>query len=311
MNSFMTQLTEKILITGDQGQLGLCMQTALADRTIINGSDELLDITDRETCLAILNRANPSVVINAAAYTAVDLAEQQQQQAYAVNADGPELLAQWCQHNEATLIHVSTDYVFSGNRELFNAYLESDSVAPVSVYGKSKLQGENAIMASGARHIILRTAWLYGANRNNFLKTMLRLTLANPGKTFNVVNDQYGSPTSTDALARQIVALLDHSEAITDDRFTGVYHATSSAYCSWYEFACEFFRLMGVEHKLVPCTTEEYPTAAVRPKNSILKNQRLKDAGVDCFESWQADLAAFVDRYGDQLLAEFTQESPG
>lgn len=302
----MTDPAQTILLLGDSGQLGTALQllfssTAASGSTFIRGSDYQLDLGDREVVLAILNDVRPEIIINAAAYTAVDLAEQEREQAFRVNADGPATLAKWCADHNATLIHISTDYVFAGDKPLYQAYSEDDPVSPVSVYGQSKLAGEQHIQsAMQQNYAILRTAWLYGAQGKNFIKTMLRLVCDKPEQTFKVVDDQYGSPTSTAALARQILMLLDKRYSAAG--LQGVYHATSTGHCSWYQFACEFFALMQIDHNLVPCSTEEYPTPARRPANSILANSRLADLGVDSFVPWQDDLAQFVAAFGEQLL---------
>lgn len=307
----MNDSAQSILLLGDKGQLGsqlqLLFNSALVNSeevkgaALIKGSDRQFDIGDRDSALAILNEVSPSVIINAAAYTAVDQAEQEREQAFRVNADGPATLAQWCSDNSATLIHISTDYVFAGDKPLYQGYSEDDTVAPVSVYGQSKLAGEQNIQsAMQQNYAILRTAWLYGAQGKNFLKTMLKLVCEKPGQTFKVVDDQYGSPTSTLALATQIIKLLDTRDV--NGGLQGIYHATSAGHCSWYQFACEFFALMQIEHNLVPCSSDEYPTPASRPANSILLNNRFADLGIDSFIPWQDDLAQFVAEYGDQLL---------
>jgi dTDP-4-dehydrorhamnose reductase len=297
-----------ILIAGDKGQLGgeLFAQLSLQNFELLRGSDYGLDITCRDACLCLLDKLSPDIIINAAAYTAVDHAEANQEQAFLVNGESPKTLAQWCQQHSCYLIHISTDYVFSGTKPLYRTYCEADPVDPVSVYGQSKLQGENhiaAIMTDG--YAVLRTAWLYGFYGNNFLKTMLKLTLANPEKEFKVVNDQYGSPTSTIALSHQILLLVNKRAA--GEKVSGVFHATSDDYCSWYEFACEFFQLMNVKHHFLPCSTQEYPTAATRPTNSILENKHLNALNINSFVDWRKDLCRYVNQHGEQLLNDLKQ----
>ncbi len=296
----------KILLVGVSGQLGSELLATLTACELIKSSQYSLDITDHNQCLTQLDKIAPNIIINAAAYTAVDKAEQQREQAFLVNARGPNTLATWCANNHAGLLHISTDYVFAGDKPLFQTYNELDPVGPVSVYGESKLLGETHVQAAMNKDLaIFRTAWLYGSAGNNFIKTMLKLTLGQPNRQFKVVSDQYGSPTSTLALSQQIKTVLEYNTASGLDaskQAFGVFHATSSDYCSWYEFACEFFELINIKHNLVPCTTAEYPTDAKRPGNSILHNQRLSALGIDSFIGWKQDLQRFVSRHGDDLL---------
>lgn len=295
----MIALNKKILLLGDRGQLGAqFLKSVSDDGSITTASDFSLDISNQSKLLEVLNIVSPHVVINCAAFTAVDIAEEEPEKAFAVNSIPLKTLAQWCDTAESHLIHVSTDYVFSGDKPLFEAYVETDTVGPLSVYGKSKLLGEEAIRKVGSeRFSILRTAWLYGIERKNFLKTVLRLAMSDPEKMIKIVNDQYGSPTSVDSLVRQIHMVLDQ-------KVYGTLHAASHGYCSWYDLAKEFLLLMGVSNNFIPCTTEEYPTIAPRPKNSILANQILMDLNVDCFLDWRDDLALFVDSYKDELMKE-------
>jgi len=283
-----------ILIVGCRGQLGTdCMKVM---PTAIGIDVPEIDLSDRESCFDRLDEVSPNVIINCAAYTAVDACETDAA-CWAVNADGPMHLAEWSAENGAFLVHVSTDYVFSGDKTLFEPYVESDSVGPVSEYGRSKLAGEHAVLKSKADAAVLRTAWLYGANGKNFLKTMLRLTVQNPEKRFNVVNDQFGSPTWSFTLARQI-------SAVVEARSTGLFHATSEGYCSWYDLACSFLDELAVPHNFIPCSSEEYPTPAKRPQNSILENSALKRIEINMFSDWRSELAQFVEKHRVELLNE-------
>lgn len=304
----MDSYVKKILVIGDKGQLGseLIKQSMASDMHLIRASDSSLDITNHNECLRHLDRLSPDYIINAAAYTAVDAAEKNQQQAFLVNGQAPKTLAEWCHQSGSFLCHISTDYVFSGKKSLYKAYTEDEKTDPASVYGQSKLQGEiNIAAAMPNNYAILRTAWLYGFYGNNFLKTMLKLTLANPDRQFKVVSDQFGSPTSTIALSRLVGSLINSISSNANDKaVSGFFHATSSGHCSWYDFACEFFRLMNIPHNLVPCSTQEYPTDASRPVNSILENKRFHDMEFNDFNNWQEDLRVFIDRHGDDLLKE-------
>jgi len=284
-----------ILIVGCKGRLGADCMSVLGKKAVgIDLPD--INIADRFQCLEKLDAVAPAVIVNCAAYTAVDACETDPA-CWKVNADGPKHLAEWAAANGAFLVHISTDYVFDGNRPLFEALVETDPVAPVSEYGKSKLAGEQAVLESRADAAILRTAWLYGAHGKNFLKTMLRLALQNPEREIRVVNDQFGSPTWSYTLARQIAAVIDK-------KATGIFHATSEGYCSWYDLAGRFLQLMNVPYRMAPCATAEYPTPARRPKNSILENAALKRPGLNVFDNWEAELDCFVQKYCAVLINE-------
>ena len=285
----------KTLVIGCRGQLGADVSKVLPGELCGMDLPEL-DISVRAQCHAMLDKINPDVIINCAAYTAVDACETDPV-CWKVNADGPRHLAEWTATRNAFLVHISTDYVFDGGKPLFESYTETDIPAPVSEYGKSKLAGEAALTESGAEAAILRTAWLYGATGKNFLKTMLRLALQNPDREVRVVNDQFGSPTWSLTLARQI-------EAVVRARAPGLFHATSEGYCSWFDLASRFLGLMDVPHRISPCTTAEYPTPARRPVNSILENTALKKAGLNLFKDWSAELEGFVSENRQLLIDE-------
>ncbi len=286
-----------ILVVGSNGQLGSECMSVLEKNGTVQGIDfPQIDITEGSRTLEMLDQLRPEVVVNCAAYTAVDACENDPE-CWKVNADGPGYLAKWAAGNAAFLVQVSTDYVFNGEKPLFSAYVETDVPAPVSEYGKSKRTGEQAILDSGADAAILRTAWLYGANGKNFLKTMLRLALQDPDRELRVVNDQFGSPTWSHTLARQIAAVVEA-------RATGLFHATSADYCSWHDLASGFLERMNVPFRMAPCTSAEYPTPARRPKNSILENRCLREAGLNIFGDWREELEMFVARHGESVLNE-------
>ncbi|PIE64036.1 MAG: dTDP-4-dehydrorhamnose reductase, partial [Desulfobacterales bacterium] len=200
----------KILIIGSGGQLGSDCTTVLSPHHEVRGCDfPEIDITSRDSVASLIENNQPEVIINCAAYTAVDKCETETDLAWKVNADGPEYLAQATSAIGARLVHISTDYVFDGNKDIPGSYLESDSPNPLSEYGRSKLAGEEAVNRYAQDYVILRTAWLYSATGPNFLKTMLRLAVSSPEKELKVVNDQYGSLTWSYPLAQQIEQLLD------------------------------------------------------------------------------------------------------
>lgn len=288
----------KILIIGSGGQLGTdCIEILGPHHDIVPVDYPDINIADADSVERIYGEHKPEVIINCAAYTAVDKCETETASAWAVNADGPRYIGKAAAAIGARVIHISTDYVFDGKKTVPEAYVESDPVKPLSEYGKSKLAGEQNLLETCPEAVILRTAWLYSASGPNFLKTMLRLALSDPKRNFSIVHDQFGSLTWSFTLARQIEALLENN-------LSGILHATSDGYSSWYEAACYFLEKMGVEHAFVPCTTEDYPTPAHRPANSILQNTVLDDHGLSVFTSWQSDVDAFVGKFRDQLIAE-------
>lgn len=288
----------KILIIGSGGQLGTDCMTILNNRYDITGVDyPAIDIGERSSIEKIFDQANPDCVVNCAAYTAVDKCETEQDTAWKINSSGPQYIAQIANSCGCRVIHISTDYVFDGNREIPEPYLEDDPVNPLSEYGRSKLAGEQATSRHAEDSIILRTAWLYSAHGPNFLKTMLRLALSDPDHPFSIVNDQYGSLTWSHTLAHQIEKLLESP-------LRGVVHTTSTGYSSWYQAACYFLEKMQVPHSFTPCTTEDYPTPAHRPANSILKNSVLEKNNISVFNSWQEDVDQFVSQFRNALVAE-------
>jgi dTDP-4-dehydrorhamnose reductase len=292
----------RILLCGSDGQLGSdCTDVLKPTHEVLPVDLEELDITDAADVETMVRQYNPDIILNCAAYTSVDDCETKKSLSWSVNAEGPGNLAITAKKYGARLIHISTDYVFSGKKKVPEPYGEEDEPGPLSYYGKTKFAGEEAIRNTIDTHVIVRTAWLYGLKGHNFLKTMLRLALRNPHKGIKVVHDQFGSPTWSYRLALQIRELIKA-------RGHGTYHATSEGYCTWYEMASCFLEKMGVPHSIIPCTTEEYPTPAIRPKNSILENRRLKAAGIDIMPHWEDDLDEFVSTYREHLINEVKHE---
>ena len=288
----------KILVTGAGGQLGRdCLQILEKKHTVHGFSSSQLDITKKQQLEQLMTSLQPDVVVNCAAYTAVDACETQQEKCREVNATGAANLAWSCEKAHCRLIHISTDYVFDGKKRIPEAYTEEDIVSPLSAYGRTKLAGEQSISNRMDDYLILRTAWLYGMGGKNFLKTMLRLAVSDPKRTIKVVNDQYGSLTWTRTLARQIERLLT-------PEVQGIAHATAEQYCTWFEGARYFLQAMGVDFSLEPCTTAEYPTPAHRPANSILANKRLKENGIHIMQSWKQDIDDFIAAHRNDLLTE-------
>lgn len=278
---------KKVLITGCNGQLGRSLNSLLKDTdvTVINTDVDSLDICDEEQVLAVVQKEKPDTIINCAAHTAVDKCETDQENAQRINALGPRNLARAAQQCGAQIVQVSTDYVFDGDAG--RPYVEADEPNPQSVYGNTKLAGEKAVQEETERYFIVRTAWLYG-DGGNFVKTMLRLSEERDEIT--VVNDQYGSPTSSLELARMILYIIDNGEY-------GIYHGTCEGVTNWYEFAREIMRLAGRNPEIIkPVTTEEYTAAvAKRPMYSVLENEKLNRMGAYRMKEWQDALKEYME----------------
>jgi dTDP-4-dehydrorhamnose reductase len=260
---------KRILITGINGQLGQELQQTLAEYDVIGVGREMLDLTQPDKISQMMDEVRPDLVINAAAYTAVDKAESEPEIAKATNAIAPGILAKEAQKMGVPLIHISTDYVFDGSQS--RPYLDTDTTNPLGVYGQSKLAGEQAIRESCNLHIILRTAWVYGVGgKGNFVKTMLKLGAER--EEIRVVADQVGSPTWTGDLASAIAQLLPQ----LSPEIAGTYHYTNSGVASWYDFAVAIFeeaKQLGFPLKvqrIIPITTADYPTPGRRPAYSVL-----------------------------------------
>ncbi len=263
----------KVLLTGCQGQVGYYLERQIKETswTLLACGRNELDISDSEAVTTVVQSFMPDVIINAAAYTAVDRAESESELAFKVNAEGPENLAKAAQKVNAALLHISTDYVFSGDKE--GLYTETDSVAPNGVYGVSKLAGEEAVIKHCPRHIILRTAWVFGEHGQNFVKTMLRL--GQDRKQLSVVADQFGGPTFAGDIAKALIKVVGQIE-VNASIFWGVYHYSGLPHVSWFQFAETIFR-QAEEQGVITCQpvlsaidTSGYPTAAKRPANSTL-----------------------------------------
>jgi dTDP-4-dehydrorhamnose reductase len=291
------------MITGAKGQLGADCERVFRKRHEVRAvARDEMDITDVSNVDSRIKQFLPDVIINCAAYTKVDKCETDRDAAWKVNVAGAENLAGGAEKYGSRLIHVSTDYVFDGRKSVPEPYVEIDETNPVSYYGMTKLEGEKAVKRAVGRFIIVRTAWLYGLSSQNFLKTMLRLALKNPNGKVKVVNDQFGSPTWTYRLALQIADLVETN-------ITGIVHATAEGHCTWFELADYFLKKMDVPHTVIPCTTSEYPTPAVRPMNSILDNRKLKDKGMNIMAHWKADVDEFVFNFRKVLIKESEKET--
>lgn len=291
----MSPVSGKLLITGARGQLGQALVQSAGGQgwEVIPTDVHDLDITDPQSVGRELARLRPHVVINAAGATQVDALESDPDGALKINSLGPRNLAVSCRRLGLKLIHLSTDYVFDGTKP--GPYVEWDATRPLSVYGHSKLLGEEWVRQQCPDHFIVRTAWLYGLPGPNFVMAILaRARSLGPTGMLKVVADQHGTPTSALALAAQLLALAQ-TEAF------GTYHATCQGDTTWYEFAQLILQTAGIEVRITPCTTEEFPRPAPRPANSVLDNRLLQVTGLDLMPSWQAAFQQFWEAYGDRL----------
>lgn len=277
---------KKILVTGCNGQLGREINKFYSEKNgfeLINTDVDELDITNIKEVMGLVDSVKPYAIINCAAYTAVDACETNQDIAFKVNVIGPRNLAIASKAHNAKLVHISTDYVFDGTKE--TPYYESDAVCPQSFYGETKAEAEKMVCMFADRFYILRTAWLYGDGKN-FVKTMLRLS--EDHDEVRVVNDQYGTPTSTEELVKAI-------DSIIFTKNYGIYHATCEGSCNWAEFAEEIFRLAGKSTKVTGISTEEYGAPANRPAHSVLENRMLKAIGGYTFCDWHDAIKKYID----------------
>lgn len=257
----------KLAIIGAQGMLGQDLAKEFPEAILLD--KDQIDITDINSVQKVLNEIKPDIVINAAAYTAVDDCETNQELANKVNGEGPGNLAKACKQLDAILVHYSTDYIFNGEKE--KGYDESyNQIDPINKYGESKALGEKFIQENSEQYYILRIAWLYGKQGKNFVATMLKL--AQEKDELKIINDQHGSPTYTKDVAQQTRKILNE---IKPD--FGIYHVTNSGACTWHEFAQEIFKLKNIKIRVAACGSEEFPTPAKRPHWSILLNTKLPE----------------------------------
>ena len=262
----------KILITGAKGMLAKAVENEFENEDLILTDVSSLDITNLEIAREVVEENKPDYIINCAAYTAVDKAEEQEELARKVNAEGPKNLAIVAKEKNCVLIHISTDYVFGGDKDVKESYSEEEEKKPVTVYGITKLEGERNIQNICSKYYIFRTAWLYG-DGNNFVRTMLKL--GQEKDELNVVADQHGSPTYAVDLASII------HQAIEKEIPFGVYHATNQGYTTWYDFTKLILKKANIDCKVNPVTTEEFPRPAKRPFNSQLSKDKILKEGIN------------------------------
>ena len=282
----------KVAVIGANGQLGTDLVKALQNRGVVPLTRTELDVRDLERVRQALSTLKPDVVINTSAFTRVDDCEDQPELAFRVNALGVRNVAQVCAELGCVLVHISTDYVFGGEKR--TPYTEDDLPNPLNVYGVSKLAGEHFVRSLCEKHFIVRTSGLYGVagssgKGGNFVETMIRL--AREGRPIRVVNDQVLTPTYTRDLAQKIAELLPTGAY-------GLYHITNSGECSWYEFAAQIFMLLQVQPDFGPTTTEAYGAKAKRPAYSVLSNEKLTRLGLRPLRPWPEALEAYLEEKG-------------
>ena len=261
----------KILITGANGMLAKAVRNELKDEELICTDVSELDITNLEAVEEFVTNSKPDLIINCAAYTAVDKAEEQEELAYKINAIGPKNLAIAANKDDTILVHISTDYVFGGDKPIEQDYSEDDEKNPQAVYGTTKLEGEKFIEENCTKYYIFRTAWLYGEG-NNFVRTMINL--AKDRDEVSVVNDQHGSPTYAVDLANIIHQAIDKKIPF------GAYNATNIGYTTWYEFTKKIYEIKNIKCNVKPVTSEEFPRPAKRPLNSQMSKDKLLKNGI-------------------------------
>ena len=279
------RIAMKILITGATGQLGQdCVKECTARGHEVHGvSSELFPLSDENVMRAVIEATQPDAILHAAAYTAVDKAEEEPALCRTVNAAGTEILARLARAQGAKLLYISTDYVFPGTGD--TPYETDAPTAPLGVYGASKLAGEEAVQEHLEKYFIVRISWVFGLHGKNFVKTML--DLARTHKSLSIVGDQIGSPTYTRDLAPLLADMLESEKY-------GIYHATNEGFCSWAKFAAEIFRQAGAAVNVTSIPSHMYPTKAVRPKNSRLSKKSLDDAGFHRLPSWEDAVGRFL-----------------
>ena len=288
-----------VLVTGANGQLGQSLQYIAGNYPNIDFKfcdSKTLDITNLENVKQVFEQLKPQFCINAAAYTAVDKAESESEKAHLINVIGAKNLAEVCKIFNATLIHISTDFVFDGTSTALsgtNGYTENDQTNPKSVYGQTKLDGEKVIQSILEKHIIIRTSWVYSQFGNNFFKTMLKL--GSDRETLSVVNDQIGTPTNAVDLANVILKIICLTGRSQSGNYFGIFNFSNLGQCSWYDFAKKIFEINNINIDLKPIPTASYPTPAERPKYSVLdKSKIIETFGPEVsgeINTWEESLA--------------------
>ena len=286
----------KILLLGGSGMLGYdCNQVISEKHEVISPSKKELDIISWDLVIDYLQTLAPDVILNCAGFTDVDACETEDFLVRKINVEGPRNLAQGSARFNCRMIHISSDYVFNGQKGIPQPYFEDDPVDPISAYGKSKVESEVAVKENSPNYIIVRTGWLYGINGNNFINSILKNALKKPVKQLKVTDEQIGSPTWTRDIAFQIEKLLNSD-------VKGTFHATSEGYCSRFEYAQYILKKLKIKAAVKPISMIKYPQAAKRPENCILENRLLKKLGLNIMPDWKKSLDTYLDEYGKDLI---------
>ncbi len=294
----------KILLLGSSGMLGNdCQKVLSADHEVLAPDRKELDIVSWDVVIEKMQKDSPDIVLNCAGFTDVDACERIDYfDVRKINVEGPRNLAQGAARFNCKIMHISSDYVYSGQKSVPQPYFEDDPLDPVSLYGKSKMESEIAVRENAPNYIIIRSSWLYGFTGKNFLKSILINALDKKRKTLRVVSDQFGSPTWTYRLALQIKELLENNTI-------GTYHATSEGYCSRFEYAQYVLKKLKIKALLETGNMGDYPQAAKRPTNCILENRLLKKQGFSVMVDWKEDIDTFLDQYGQDLIKQIKAEN--
>ena len=286
----------KILILGSTGMLGSeCKNILGQEHEVIAPDKKELNIISWDGVIEKLQEVSPDVVLNCVGFTDVDACETEDFKVRKINVEGPRNLAQGSARFECKLVHISSDYVFDGQKMMPQPYFEDDNASPLSAYGKSKIESETAVRENSPNFIIVRTAWLYGINGKNFIKSIVNQGIQEKTKVLKVADDQFGSPTWTQTLALQIRELLRY-----DGR--GTYHATSEGYCTRFECAKYVLEKLSIKASIEPCSMKDYKGLATRPSNCLLENRLLKKQRINIMRNWKEDLDDFLDKYGEDLI---------
>ena len=286
----------KILLLGGNGMLGNDCKEVLSERhEVISPTKKELDIISWDMVIDNLHKISPDVILNCAGFTDVNASETEDFLVRKVNVEGPRNLAQGSARFNCRMIHISSDYVFSGQKGIPQPYFEDDPVDPISAYGRSKVESEVAIKENSPNYIIIRTGWLYGIGGGNFITSILANALKRPSKILKVIDPQVGSPTWTHRLSLQIREVLD-----TDIK--GTFHATAEGYCSRLEYTQHILKKMKIKATIKPISISKYHQAAKRPVNCILENRLLKKLGLNVMKDWKEDLDIYLDQYGKDLV---------
>lgn len=291
-------LKMKILLLGSSGMLGSdCKAVLSKEYEVIAPDKKDLDIISWDMVIENIQTISPDVILNCAAFTDVDACETEDFVVRKNNVEGPRNLAQGSARFNCKLIHISSDYVFNGQKSIPQPYFEDDPLEPISAYGKSKMESEISVRENAPNYVLIRSGWLYGIRGKNFVKSILSNALNKKRKTIKVVNDQFGSPTWTYRLAMQIKELIKRDAK-------GTYHVTSEGYCTRFEYAQYILKKLKLKISLDPCSMDDYPLPARRPANCILENRLLKKQSVNLMPDWKKDVGIFLGRYGSDLVKQ-------